>query len=600
MSVRLETRRRRPFWPHAAFAAAVLLATGAFVPARPAAVQTGAGAARLPPTAEKTYRVVSAAVRPERAMALVNFMDGYWRVAGNTGFNLSLDWIKAGLADAGFADAGVRPLAEPGPAVGAGAPRQWLAEYPNGGNGWDVVRADLGPSQAPLVFQTGDCVALAINSFSTPPGGLTAPLVYVGNGGTPADYEGRDVKGAVVVGDADLRRLFEQAVRARGAAGIVSTAVSRLARPDETPEVLSWGSIPYDEGLRSFGFKASPRAAARLKALAASATPVRVEVETRFAASPGRMLIAEIPGRTRPSERIVVVAHVQEPGANDNGSGCATQLEIARLLAEGIASRHLAAPGRTITFVWGDEIRASREYLRALPARAAESRAMISLDMTGEDVTKTGGSFLIEKQPDPTAVWDRPSDPHTEWGGGGSVKAESLKGHLLNDLHLAICRRRARDNGWVVRTNPYEGGSDHAVFLAAGVPALLDWHFPDRYYHTNLDRPEMTSPAEMANVTVAVATTVHLLAAATQADALAVVRLLEEASAARLRLEREQGARIVAAAPDRAAAEETERQVVAAWIAWYRQAVASAASLPVSGATGRLARAVDRAVARLR
>ena len=62
-----------------------------------------------------------------------------------------------------------------------------------------------------------------------------------------------------------------------------------------------------------------------------------------------------------------------------------------------------------------------------------------------------------------------------------------MRGHLLNDLHLAVALRRARDTGWVVRTNPYEGGSDHTVFTRAGVPALLNWHFTDRYYHTNLD-----------------------------------------------------------------------------------------------------------------
>ena len=32
-------------------------------------------------------------------------------------------------------------------------------------------------------------------------------------------------------------------------------------------------------------------------------------------------------------------------------------------------------------------------------------RYMFSMDMTGEDVTKTGGSFLIERWPDPGAVW---------------------------------------------------------------------------------------------------------------------------------------------------------------------------------------------------
>jgi len=67
--------------------------------------------------------------------------------------------------------------------------------------------------------------------------------------------------------------------------------------------------------------------------------------------------------------------------------------------------------------------------------------------------------------------------------------------------------RRARDTGWVVRSNPYEGGSDHTSFTKAGVPALLNWHFTDRYYHTNLDRPDKTSAAEMVNVGVSVAAT---------------------------------------------------------------------------------------------
>ena len=44
-----------------------------------------------------------------------------------------------------------------------------------------------------------------------------------------------------------------------------------------------------------------------------------------------------------------------------------------------------------------------------------------------------------------------------------------------------------------MKTNPYEGGSDHTEFKNAGMPSLLNWHFTDRYYHTNLDRPDKTS-----------------------------------------------------------------------------------------------------------
>ena len=125
------------------------------------------------------------------------------------------------------------------------------------------------------------------------------------------------------------------------------------------------------------------------------------------------------------------------------------------------------------------------------------------MDMTGEDVSKTGGSFLIERWPDPGAVWERPWDPHSEWGSG-NVRAQTLKGDLINDLHLAICERVAARDHWIVKTNPYEGGSDHTVFGDTGVPSLLNWHFTDRNYHASTDTADKVSPNEMRNVAVAV------------------------------------------------------------------------------------------------
>ncbi len=127
-------------------------------------------------------------------------------------------------------------------------------------------------------------------------------------------------------------------------------------------------------------------------------------------------------------------------------------------------------PDRTLTFLWVDEIRGSQQWITSHPDEAKGVRYMFSMDMTGEDTAKTGGTFLIEKQADPSAVWDRGRRTRTASGAAGGVKAETLKGSLLNDLHLAVARRRARDTGWIVRTNPYEGGSDHTVFADRGVP----------------------------------------------------------------------------------------------------------------------------------
>jgi Zn-dependent M28 family amino/carboxypeptidase len=124
--------------------------------------------------------------------------------------------------------------------------------------------------------------------------------------------------------------------------------------------------------------------------------------------------------------------------------------------------------------------------------------------------------------------------------------------------------RRARDTQWIVRTNPYEGGSDHTVFMRAGVPSLLNWHFTDRYYHTNLDTIDKVSGEEMQHVAIAVATTAMFLAAADRTDAAAMTRLLEAARDARLQTEQKNNA---------------TPEILQAWRTWYDEALASVSRL---------------------
>lgn len=552
--------------------------------ARPAPV-TVPGTPGLPPVAERAYAALASRFDEAAAMEVVTFMQQYWRLAGNPGFDASIDHIRARL-------------------VAAKLPVVRVDEYPTGGPAWDYSRGTLtieGES-APVLSRQKDGVSLAINSFSTAPEGAAVRLIDVG-AGTAADFTGKDVKGAVVLGDSSLGTLWREAARNRGAAGIVSTQIAAYIRPDDVQkmdeahkDVLQWGSLPYDEKAKAFGFKASWRAATRLRdALRTNpSTTVRVDIVSSFHTAPARTLVAEITGRTAPDQRIVLVAHVQEPGANDNASGSGTLLSTALALNDAIARGAIAPPERTLTFLWVDEIRGSRQWITSRPQEANGVRYMFSMDMTGEDTAKTGGTFLIEKQADPSAVWERPSDPHSEWGGGG-VKPETLRGSLLNDLHLAVAQRRARDTGWVVRTNPYEGGSDHTVFAGSGVPSLLNWHFTDRFYHTNQDTIDKVSAAEMEHVGITVATSAYALASAGQDDAMAVVDLLESAARSRLRLEREQGPAVVAAAKDKVAAEKIEAEVVAAWIKWYGEAIDSVQTLSTSKPSPALLERIKRA-----
>jgi len=527
----------------------------------------------IPPGAERAYAAIKGRVDARAAMDIERFMDQYWRIAGAPGFNASVDRIRDTLGSAGL------------------APR--VEEFANRGHGWDhqaatITFADTGEV---LTSRERDRIALCINSFSTPAGGIEAPLVDIG-AAAPADFQGKDVKGAVVLGSAPVGQLWTQAVKRRGAAGVITTAIAPYIRPDEPErfsaddqwDVFQWGSIPYDENAKAFAFKASLRTAEKMRdRLKKGPVKVKVDVQSAFYDGPDRMVVAEIPGSIKADERIVMVAHIQEPGANDDGSGCGTLVALAIALHEAIATGALPPPGRTLTFIWGDENRGSHAWLTTHAGQAKGVQYMLSLDMTGEDTSKTGGSFLIEKQADPSAVWPDPADPHTAWGAS-EVKPSELRGSLLNDVHLAICLRRARDTGWVVRTNPYEGGSDHTEFRNAGIPSLLNWHFTDRYYHTNLDRPDKTSSSEIVNVGTAVATTAWFLASANDKDAVATVALVTRAAQARLALEQRENA---------------SAEVRSAWRKWYGEALDSVRRLSVLEPSSAVDGSVTRARAKI-
>jgi hypothetical protein len=572
--------------------------------------------AALPSSLAKTIDPIISALwsrfSRRSAMGHVTYVSQFWRLSGNLGYDATMTRIHDRLVDSGFqaretrtasaseprersGDNGAPASERVGGSAGAEPPRSsvWLEEYPNSGKGWRYTVGTLalehaGASEEILLSRETTNLAVCINSFSTPAGGLVAPLVDVGPGNREENYTDKPIKDAIVIGDADPGQIWRLAM-AHGAKGVISTSLGRYVSPDRpgttpaTPRdqwnILQWGSVPYDEARKGFGFKATPHAASVLrKAIAKGPVSVRAVIESTFSMKPNRMLIAEIPGRVAPNERVVITAHVQEPGANDNASGVATLAELARAMRLGIRAGAIPQPDRTITFLWLEEISGSREWLKDHAAEAKNVRYMFSMDMTGEDTRKTGGTFLIERYPDPGAVWDRPWDPHTEWGRG-DVKADSLKGDLLNDLHFAICGRVASRDNWVIRTNPYEGGSDHTVFGSAGIPAVLDWHFTDRYYHTNYDTADKASASEMRNVGVSVAASAWLLASTREASAIDVASLVANAGSARLEIEQREGARLAAAETDRTAASLRQDQIIQAWKKWYGEAVQSAVRL---------------------
>ena len=271
---------------------------------------------------------------------------------------------------------------------------------------------------------------------------------------------------------------------------------------------------------------------------------------------------------------MVFSAHIQEPGANDNASGVGAQLEMAAITANLLNSGSIN-PKRTITYLWGDEIVSTNRYIQEKGKRSSDISWGISLDMVGEDAEKTGGSFLIEKMPDPSAIWTRGNDKHSEWGGRPLDKKD-MKPHYFNDFIINTFKLQGAYANWEVNNNPFEGGSDHTPFLRADIPGLLLWHFTDQFYHTDNDRIENVSQATLTNVGTAALVSALVLVNGDESTALAMAGLARQAALERLKVEYELGQALIAKGES---TNEKELEILETWIAYYIKSIRSVVDL---------------------
>ena len=540
---------------------------------------------RLPPAIARYRDLVRAELQGTRAHNTVAFVEQYFRIPGNSGFNASLDLVVRILREAGYV------LEREARADDRLVYR--IEERAMNRPTWEPMDAEVtivGRSTPLLRFATNRNM-MAINSYSTPDSGVVADVVLVGGAaGTAAAYDGVAVAGRIVLGEGNIGRVFGEAVAKRGAVGALSYNMPAYTKPDVYPSSIQFGSIPHDSARKSWGIALSRAAWDSLRAAAvAGALRVRVRTKAVSYTSIERTVVAEVRGRDRPAERFVLSAHVQEPGANDNASGVGALSEMARVLGV-LVQRQQIAPRRTITMLFGNEISQTQNYLADDSVRTRGVRWGMSLDMVGEDTRKTGGTFLIEKMPDPSAVWTRGDDQHTEWGGSPMTTAQ-LKPHYYNDLVLARCLDQAEGRGWIVRTNPYEGGSDHVPFLRFNKPGVLLWHFTDVFYHTDADRLDKVSAEELENSATCAMLVALTLTSADGETARALVTEVGRAGIARLDLEQALSKTAIASGAD----VKKELEILGAWTSWYDGALATMDDIEVGGTSPETRRTIETA-----
>lgn len=438
----------------------------------------------------------------EAAMEGARFVDRYYRAPGNEGYNATLDKLRRKLGAAGFGEQegfGLREI-----------------ESDLRGKAWT-------PRSASLELLATDGTVEKLHGFSSPEGRdrvmlpINAPSADL-EGPVAFDLDGLSA-GAVLVTEGDLNGRVLRAARKRGAALVLSSSLNDFGvdprGQDEHLDAILFCAVSAQVGI-PVG-KISPRTHKRIVARASAGAPPRVRFRAKVSWSEGplRTLVATIVGASKPEEAVATAAHVQEPGAGDNASGVAGLAQGACTLAELIQAGELHRPARSIVFIWGDEMRQSAIWLEDTKLQPV---AGISADMLGQSFAETGSICLLERSPDPGSLDTLAPDQHTPWGAG-QVREE----HIIPNGLALIARTAMADvglvvGGWQTFENPWEGGSDHDVFLGRGVPAILIWHFTDFTYHTGLDRMARLDGEELRRTTTVVFATALAVADLRQGD----------------------------------------------------------------------------------
>lgn len=438
-------------------------------PAKPAATAKAAAPAYSQATAEQ---LIGPALTEGHAYArLAELTDGIGpRLSGSEGAAAAVQWaVRSFKAD------GVQVWTEP-----VKVPR-WVRGEERG----EVLASERTRGHPLMLTALG-------GSAPTPAEGVTAEVVEVTSLEEVAAL-GAAVKGKIVFFNhtmavaADYGRFA--GLRGRGPAvaakaGAVGVLVRSLATASlRTPHT---GSTRFDDGDPRIPAAAVSTEDADLLHRMLEGGPVRVKVVLGCSELPeadSHNVIAEIPGREKPQEVVLISAHLDSwdvgTGAHDDGAGVVMVMEAARLI-----KKLKQAPRRTVRVVlfMNEEngLRGARAYAEAHAAELARHVGAMEMDAGG----------------------GRPLGVSLRAGAGGQ---ELVRPWLKPLVALGAGTFSARE----------AGGADLSPMYPARVPFFGVEVDSSRYFdvhHTHADTLDKVDPQDLARSTAAVAWVTYALA----------------------------------------------------------------------------------------
>ncbi|WP_111412274.1 M28 family peptidase [Billgrantia lactosivorans] len=220
-----------------------------------------------------------------------------------------------------------------------------------------------------------------------------------------------------------------------------------------------------------------------------------------------------LPGGRRADEVLVVGAHYDtvrgSPGADDNASGVAVLIELARLLQEARLDRslHLVAFVNEELPFFSTQAMGSLRYARQIGNEGNEVVGMLSLEMLGYFSGEPGSQ-----------AYPFPLDRFYPDRADFVAFVGNLDSRRLLRRAIGEFRRHAEVPSEGLVAPPLLGDirrSDHWAFWKMGMPALMltdTANFRNPYYHGPSDTHERLDYPTMARLTEALAATLEALA----------------------------------------------------------------------------------------
>ena len=485
-----------------AFSLAAVFAVSPRTMAQPAPVNSPA--AYVVP--QPLFNEIAAEYSGERALENVRGITQFHRIQASPGFSQAREWVVERLKSYGITELEVERF-----------PSDGRTRYSThiGPMAWTVREGELwveAPFRERLCRFSDQPVCLSTLSNG---GEWRGEAVEVGRGDDAASYQGKDVRGKIVFASGYAGAVHREAVIRRGALGVVI-----YPDPDsqpEYPDLVRYNGLwvqAEEKDKATFGFQISRRQWDRLRLLvAAGKLTLHAKVDAEL--HPGALEVTSAYLRgSDPSKEIILVAHLDhyKSGANDNASGSASLVEIARTVKTLLDQKRIPPLKRTLHFLWVPEHFGTVAWLTRHPEISQRAIAALNLDMVGENLVKTNSRLNIARTPDSLPSF-----------------LNDLVENVAEQVEAAeLVSPNGTHNLFHWRMTPYTAGSDHEMFNDGNVrvPAVQFGHWPDWTHHTNEDTVDKVDSTTLRRVGVLAAASAVWLATAGDEEAMRLLPLV--------------------------------------------------------------------------